>query len=503
MSARIVWLVALLALAGLGLSVLRLEQARSGLISAPLDGTGGIPATITLRPDTGPAPVVVIAHGFAGSQALMHSQALTLAQAGYVAVTFDFMGHGRNPAPMTGDVTSVDGTTRLMMAEVERVAEAALAHPASDGQLALLGHSMASDIIIRAAAELPRTKAVVALSMASQAVTPDTPRNLLALTGGWETGLIPEARRVLALADPAAEPGQTTGNPADGSGRRVVLVPGVEHVGILYSRVALAETVAWLDQSFERSSNAVAPPARGGWIVLLLASITLLAWPLARALPAGVPAVSGPLPQRWFWLATLAPALAVPLLLAPFHIRLLPVLVADYLAVHLAAYGAVTLAILGLAGRLRGLLSRRGIGLGLGIGALAILAYGLAIDRYLTSFVPHAGRATIIAGLALGTIPFLLGDSVLTEAGRAAWWRPAVARGALLASLMLAVALDFDGLMFLLIILPVILLFFALFGTMAGWIGRRTGKPVVAGLGLGLMLAWTLGVTFPVFLAPV
>jgi hypothetical protein len=53
--------------------------------------------------------------------------------------------------------------------------------------------------------------------------------------------------------------------------------------------------------------------------------------------------------------------------------------------------------------------------------------------------------------------------------------------------------------MFLFIILPVILLFFLLFGTIAGWIGRRTGLPAAAGLGLGLVLAWSLGVTFPIF----
>jgi len=61
------------------------------------------------------------------------------------------------------------------------------------------------------------------------------------------------------------------------------------------------------------------------------------------------------------------------------------------------------------------------------------------------------------------------------------------------------VALDLSGLFFVIIILPVIVLFFALFGTMAGWVGRRTGLPAAAGMGLGLVLAWALGVTFPMF----
>ena len=43
------------------------------------------------------APVILIAHGFAGSQQLMQSFALTLARNGYTAVTFDFPGHDAIP----------------------------------------------------------------------------------------------------------------------------------------------------------------------------------------------------------------------------------------------------------------------------------------------------------------------------------------------------------------------------------------------------------------------
>ena len=66
---------------------------------------GETPVTIFRPQSAGPAPVVVIAHGFAGSQQLMQPFAETLARNGYIAVTFDFLGHGRNPAPMRGDIT--------------------------------------------------------------------------------------------------------------------------------------------------------------------------------------------------------------------------------------------------------------------------------------------------------------------------------------------------------------------------------------------------------------
>jgi hypothetical protein len=143
--------VLVLAVAAALLSVWRLEDARSGIARAALAGAGSTPATVWRLPGAAPAPVVVIAHGFAGSRQLMEGFALVLARAGYIAVTFDYEGHGRNPQPMSGDVTRIDGTTERLIAEGARVAEAALALPGADGRLALVGHSMASDIVVRQA----------------------------------------------------------------------------------------------------------------------------------------------------------------------------------------------------------------------------------------------------------------------------------------------------------------------------------------------------------------
>ncbi len=489
--------VAIVALMVMALSIWQLEGQRAGLQVVPLEVAGGTPATLWLREGDGVAPVVVIAHGFAGSRQLMEPFALTLAQAGYVVASFDFEGHGRNPRPMSGDVTSIDGTTRLLMEETARVARAALAHPRGDGRLAYLGHSMASDIVVRQALADPPGDAVVAVSMFSEAVTADAPRNLLVIAGAWEGRLAEEALRALRQGDPQAELGRTLGDPATGPARRAVLAPGVEHVGVLYSATALREARDWLDASFGRESDT--PVAlRGGWIVALLVATVALGWPLARSLPAGQ-AAPEPLPRRDFLLIALVPAVLVPLLLAPFEIRVLPVLVADYLALHLGFYGALTLALLRWKGALAGQFPARIWGIALAVALFGIVLLGGVLDRYVASFLPHPGRATVIAGLALGAVPFMLGDGLLTGGGQGARWRVMVARLAFLASLGLAVSLNFEALFFLLIILPVIVLFFVLFGTMSGWVGRRTALPAAGGLGLGLVLAWALGVTFPMF----
>ena len=492
--------IAVLSLAIMGLSVWQLEAQRTGLTVTPLAVAGGTPATLYLREGGGgggAAPVVVIAHGFAGSRQLMDPFALTLAQAGYVVASFDFEGHGRNPRPMSGDVTSLDGTTRLLMDETARVALAALAHPRADGRLAYLGHSMASDIVVRQALSDPPGDAVIAVSMFSEAVTADAPRNLLVIAGEWETRLAEEALRALNLTDPQAGPGDTAGDPGQGTGRRAVIAPKVEHVGVLYSTTALEAARDWLDASFGRESAG--PVAqRGGWIVALLLATVALGWPLARLLPARDRRRTG-LPGRAFLLIALGPALVVPLVLAPFDIRVLPVLVADYLALHLGLYGAMTLLLLWRQGALVRQFPARVWWIALAVAGFGIVILGGVIDRYVASFLPHPGRVVVIAGLALGAVPFMAGDGLLTGGGQGALWRVVVARLAFLASLGLAVALNFEALFFLVIILPVIVLFFLLFGTMSGWVGRRTGLPAAGGLGLGLVLAWALGVTFPMF----
>ncbi len=133
------------------------------------------------------------------------------------------------------------------------------------------------------------------------------------------------------------------------------------------------------------------------------------------------------------------------------------------------------------------------------LAAYGIFIFGGALDRYVASFMPTTARFPIIAAIALGAVPYMLADSLAVDNGRAPYLRVFIARDAFLAPLGAAVALDFQRLFFLLIIIPVIVLFFIVFGLMGGWVGRRTMSPAAAGIGLGVILAWSLGVSFPMF----
>ena len=70
-------------------------------------------------------------------------------------------------------------------------------------------------------------------------------------------------------------------------------------------------------------------------------------------------------------------------------------------------------------------------------------------------------------------------------------------KSAFIVSLAIAVALDFERLFFLLIIVPLIVVFFVIYGLISDWVDRRTRHPLVAGIATAIAFAWAIGVTFP------
>ncbi len=91
-------LLLVLAIAFIALSLWRLHAASDGVATEAVS-IDGAPATIFRPQGQARGPVILIAHGFAGSQQLMQSFGYAFARNGYTAVTFDFPGHGRNPRP--------------------------------------------------------------------------------------------------------------------------------------------------------------------------------------------------------------------------------------------------------------------------------------------------------------------------------------------------------------------------------------------------------------------
>ncbi len=495
-------IAACLAVVLLATSLWHLAGQTRGLATERLTLEDGTPVTVLTGIGAPPAPAVVIAHGFAGSQGLMLPFATTLARAGYVAVLYDALGHGRHPEPLTGDPGAVEGATARLLGQIGDVIAYARARPDVAGGLALLGHSLASDIVVRAALADPAVQATIAVSLYSPVVTATAPRNLLAITGALEAGLTTEALRVAGLAAGApAEPFTTSGDFAAGTARRAVLSPGVEHLSVLYSATSLREAAAWLDASFQRSpAPPPAPDRRGGWIGLWLLGAMMLAFAAAPLLPRLAPPAQRLAPRwRGFLAVLILPALATPVLAVLVPGGLLPVPVADYLTVHFALYGTLTALLLrrlGWPGP--GRIGWRTLGAAAAAAAFAIAAIYLPIDRFVTAFVPTPERLLLLALLGLGLMTYFLADAALVSGAGAPRGAQALSRLAMLASLGIAIALDPGRLFFLVLILPVMLLFFLLFGLLGHWCSRAAGTPAPAALASAFLFAWAIAVTFPI-----
>ena len=494
--------VAMVALAAILVGAWRLEGATDGLL-VQHGRAGTVPITTFAPQAGGPAPVVVISHGFAGSQQLMLPFAVTLARNGYLAVTFDFPGHGRNPAPLPGGLVDHDKRTGALLAALGEVVAYARALPGGDGRLALLGHSMASDVVIRYAQAHPEVAATVAVSPFSRGVTATSPRNLLIIVGALEPAMLrDEGFRTVGLAAPGPPEERTTyGSFADGTARRLVLAGGVEHIGVLYSRQSMAEALAWLDETFNRRGSGYLDE-RAPWLGVLMLGVVALGWPLAGLLPRAATAPLGAgLPWRALLPIAVLPAVLTPLILWRLPTSFLHSLLGDYLAVHYAVYGLLTAAGLWLA---RGMQQGEGAARpGLAVAALALAAYcvlavGAPIDRYVTSFVPTAERWPILFAVLAGTALYCAADEWLTRGVGARRGAYALTKLLFLLSLVLAIALNPARLFFLIIIVPVILLFLIVYGLFSGWAYRRSWQPMAGALAVALAFAWAIAAVFPV-----
>ena len=475
---------------------------------------GTTPVTVFAPKSGVRGPVVVIAHGFAGSQQLMQPFAVSLSRNGYVAVTFDFLGHGRNPRPLTGNLTEPRAPRRRWWTKWPRWRRLpAASRRATDG-LQCSATPWDSDIAVRYAQSDPEVAATIAVSMFSMVVTATSPRNLLVIDGALEPSAFRNnARRVVAMTAGAELPAEqvTYGSFSAGTARRAAFAPGAEHISVLYSRTGLTEALDWLDAVFgvqpPASARGAFIDARGPWLGLLFLGLTVLGRPLCELLPrvASRP-LGASLPWRTLLPLALGPAILTPLILWKMPTDFLHV--GDYLTLHFALYGLLTgsgLMILRWKTRPEPApaASLGAASLGAAAASIAGVAlyttgiFGLALDTFVTSFVPGHGRLLLVPALLVGTLPYFIADEWLTRGASAPRGSYLVTKLCFLLSLALAVAFNMQKLFFLVIIVPAILVLFVISGLFSGWVYRRTNHPLVSAIANAVALSWAVAATLP------
>jgi len=466
----------------------RLETERHTVQSQLLETSQG-PVSLYSPKTTDPGPLILVAHGFAGSRQMMQYISRDLARAGFQVAAYDFYGHGRNGMLLSPDVTRIEGTTQQLVEQTNAVLTALQAAGINTERVAVLGHSMATDIIIRAARDLSGVAAVVAISMYSDVVTPQYPERLLVISGAWEARLRDVGRAMVAQVGGAGVEGETViqGDVI----RRAVYAPNTEHVAVLFAPKTMEEARAWLLQAFGLAPQG-RTMAQGAAIAALLIGLVVLGARIMRALPHSAAPVPR-LPIKTYLLTLLLPILPACAAAIWSEGDLFGLASFQSLLWFFGVWGVVAITILLWSGhRLRRPDWR-------GIIVFVIFGFGvfaLALDRYAAAFLPVGPRAALMVVLAIGCLPFMVADRVLVHG--AALWQRFVARAVPVLALGSCMILFPQRMGLLFTVLPVLVLFYAVYGTMGHLLSRRQGAET-AGLALGIVLAWSIAASTPLF----
>jgi dienelactone hydrolase len=433
-------------------------------------------------------PLVLVAHGLAGSTVIMRGFAFTLAHAGYSTVSWDFDGHGANSRA----AATSQGRDSLLANAEAALAEASALGIGNPDRVAILGHSMGSGAALAYGQVHPGTAATIAVSPVGQPVTLDLPHNLLLMAGALEAPFLRNAEERLI------EAGGSGGDPAAGTARKLVVVPGVEHVSILFSPLAHAAARDWLDATFGSQPDARDyADRRVWWYGLGLVGALLVGAGMA---PLAADQSDDPRPVRPVWrrLASLITG-AVGATLALWLVSrsgldlqsLLGMNVGGYLMIWFGVSGALSLMMLRC---LAGIPSRQSALGGLLVFAVLWLGVGLLGQFVWLPWLLIPRRLLLWPLAVILAMPWFLAASETVRGtragGRVAWWlaHSAVVVGALFLAVQLSPELSF-----LLLLLP---LFPAILGLHALAAAPHRGNWPFA-IGGALFIGWLLLAVFP------
>lgn len=504
------------------LSIINLITAGNG-ISRRSETINGVPVEIfTPASASSPLPAVLVVHGFSGNKQLMYGFGYTLARNGYAAALIDFAGHGtsldRLPDNPAGDAqyTALGGNIDTMLAWLRQQPEI------DPERIAILGHSMGASAVARYGSEHSEVPVTIALSLGNFGQQlpndPTRPRNLLVQVGASEfPGFILGSTAGLTSAYPRGVAGETYGDFANGTARRLALVPGVEHITILFSHDTYREMLRWLDAAFTVGApdRPLQFDSRMPWVLLFYLASAIAFLPLAQGVlrafkfeakeDTDQPAVSG---ARVVLMSLMAAVLSVMVLRmnwVPYQI--VPLTVGNYVGAFFLLYGVIIGAYLWAQQRYTPLATRAGITFQpaslrpllpiLILTAYALVTFGVPAHLAWNNFALAGDRAWIAVLLFICCLAFFWADEAMvarkSRSARLALY--IVTKIVVLVALVIAVFfMGAPG--FLLLLLPVMLVLFIWFGLYSHWLYGMTRAPWAGAFLNAVVFAWVISATF-------
>tara|TARA_E500000178_G_scaffold336711_1_gene375062 strand:+ start:49678 stop:51168 length:1491 start_codon:yes stop_codon:yes gene_type:complete len=475
-------------------SILCLKNYEEKLITfyEEVDGT---PTVITKSAKKN-GELIVLAHGFAGSTSFMRSLAVSLASAGHTTIRFDFLGHGKNGIPFSGNVRDINGPTIGFIAQLNAVIDH-YKKKYKYSEVSLIGHSMASDIIIRSAKSRNDIKTVIGISTYSNIVPEDNFPHLLVLNGEWESNLIKKTDEIFAgmgFVNPRKN--QTYISRVSGNERRMEVIEGADHVGILYFSKTQSSIKNWfknLGFSVDYQSNN----QMGIWLITALSSLFFIVILGIKYLPTKK---VGTIKVKISRLVSiiLFSSITLPIVLSSYSIEFLEFPVQNYLLnfflfMSLSLYFFVPFKFSGKFG------DHFSLPILFFLTFLYLFCFGGLLDNYVSSYFIDGDRLPIFLLLLVPCVLFFSIVQMIYELGEKGWYLANLLKFSVIISLSISVYLNFQKLFLLGYAIVIFLAFCLLFGFLSNFLARRYSNFLSTGFANGIVLAWSFSSAIPLY----
>ena len=454
------------------------------------------PITIT-KPLNENNGLVFIAHGFAGSAAIMKPIAVALAKSGYTTIRYDFRGHGKHPLPYSGEVTNVTGATRLFLNDTDAIIKHYI-NLSSHSKAVLIGHSMASDIIFRAANLNNSISGAIGISSYTDVISDTSPKNVLILNGEWESRLRRKALKTLKeLGITAPSENVTYGTFESETARRTSAIKNVGHFGVLYSPETQFKIISWVDKVYG-ASRPMAENYIGAWTGILLASLFISFCIFTQTLKKTT-GIQVELTFRKLFIGNLVAAVITPAVLYFSLIDFVRFPAHNYLINHLFLY-SLTLSFFLPIRELSVSWKPHYFVISGTLFAFFALVLGGIIDSYISTFSLTNSRLKLFFLLIIVCVPLMLVIQTIYQAKKGRLLMGNITKSCLVLSLVVPISLNFVDFFLLGYAIFLIICFFIVFGFLSNLLSSRIGNIFPIGLTNGITLAWTLSTALPLYI---
>ena len=477
------------------LSFGKLKLSEANLTSVK-EFVGDTPITLTFKDKTKNNGIVFLAHGFAGSTSFMRPIAVALAEAGFLTVRFDFLGHGRHSQPYSGDITTITGATQKFVNQTNEVISYYLAKYEHSFSM-IIGHSMASDIIIRSALSDTRVNSAVAISAYTDALKSDRPKNVLILNGQWEPQLREKSLEILkSIGIKNPEEGKIYGSLNDNTIRKVEVIKNADHVGVLYSIRTQKELLDWINL-LNRDKQLFVGNNIGKWTGILFFSIFFLVILLIKFLDQNISGKYRLRYIRFFSINILACALS-PLILYYFKINFVEFPAHNHLVNQMILI-SIILSFSIPSAQIRELAKSFDFRLFAILFILFCILFGSILDSYVSSFLLTGIRVPIFFCCLLGTVPLMVLMQLYYDNYSNGWIVGNIFKLLLIISLSTSILLEISQLFIVGYAIILFLAFALIFGFLANMVSRKYNNTLSVGLANGITLAWTFSTALPLY----